>query len=257
MDTQNSFDYQYFYQNDSDFGLCTCGLARDAAATVIAQKKHSKLYDPVWISNLHLYKDRPSALGFLVELTCLSCIADFGLNFGDIHLKSTAPIIFYGNLEDLRNQIPSNLSMDFSAFYIPHNPQFEDIDALYFQYKHQSNVATVIPIQVTISKRHTDSEWFFYKSWDSWKTRFHNYTLTTTFVWIVENKISWDKVDAITLATRQSTLRLPDHHRAAIPVGNLHQGLGTKLAEIRPHVIVTSEKKGKLMVPRPDSITPR
>ncbi len=107
---------------------------------------------------------------------CLSCIADFGINFGDFQLKSTVPTMLHGDIDDLLKQIPSSLSMDFSAFYIPHNPQFEDIDALYFQYKHQSKAATVIQIQITISKHHTDSEWFFYKNWNNWKTRLSNYT---------------------------------------------------------------------------------
>ena len=53
------------------------------------------------------------------------------------------------------------------------------------------------------------------------------------------------------LAIRQSTSRLPDVG------GCLHPSLGTKLAEIRPDVRVISEKKGKLMVLQPDSITPR
>jgi len=43
-----------------------------------------------------------------------------------------------------------------------------------------------VSIQVTINKHHKNLELLFYQKWDKWKAKFSEYTLDTTFMWIME-----------------------------------------------------------------------
>jgi len=227
-----SYDYRYFYANDYK-GECTCGIARQAAAKLVAQRKLGKFYESDWINTLEIYKDNPSALGFQVELICLSCIADMGLTYGKVNIKPVTPTWFAGNLDDLIGQIPAALEPGFSRLYFPLNPRFEDIDAAYVTYNAESNTLTVVAIQITISKNHKDSESLFYQKWDKWKQRFGRYNLNTTFLWIVENETSWKTVMMKQIKTRNNLYEMPEHGRAYITALKLYEPLGRELDRIR------------------------
>ena len=45
----------------------------------------------------------------------------------------------------------------------------------------------VVPIQITVTKTHKDSEAAFFSQWSHWQEYFRGYEVTTAFVWIVEN----------------------------------------------------------------------
>jgi hypothetical protein len=225
MHPSDSFDHRYFFYCVEDRNCdYTCGLAREAAKKVIAQRKHGIFYEYKWISTLRFYKNNPSALGIQVELICLSCIADMGLNFGDIHIKSQIPVKFAGNLDSLLDMIPSKLRRGFSQLYLLENPRFEDIGALHVEYDHQSNMVHVVPMRVTINSRHKDSEALFYNKWSKWESKFSEYKLTSTFAWIVETEILWQKI---------TTQTKPKHMQAVIPLVNVHEALAKELAWIR------------------------
>ena len=87
------------------------------------------------------------------------------------------------NLDALLAAIPSS---DSSGLYLPLNPQFENIDALVLEYNQKANTLNVMPIQVTIGKRHKDSETLFYNKWKKWGLRFPGIMLNSMFIWIVE-----------------------------------------------------------------------
>jgi len=228
---RQSFDYRYFHAKAYK-GEHTCGIARQVAAKLVAQKTIGKFYQYEWISTLHLYKDNPSALGFQVELICLSFIADVGIDYGGVTIRPMTPTWFPGDLDDLLEIIPIAIE-SFSRLYFPLKYQFQDIDAAYVEYDADSNTLTVIPIQVTISKRHKDSEAPFYHKWSKWVKKFSHYNLTTTFLWIIENDLSWRTIKEQNMKTRNTLYEMPQHKQASITALKLHEPLGKELVRIR------------------------
>jgi hypothetical protein len=52
--------------------------------------------------------------------------------------------------------------MNHEKLFIPANPFFKDIDALYLKVDVEKKMALVVPIQVTVFKTHKNSEVAFY-----------------------------------------------------------------------------------------------
>ena len=248
--SKESFDYRYFYANDEEFGNYTCGLARDAAALVLRQAKPSKFLDNQWLRSFSLFKGNPSVLGSMVEQSCLSAISSFGFNQGTVHWKPTPSTLFEG---DLIHRLPPR-GNDCSIFFVPDDPYYKDIDALYLRVNHKpTKTVLVVPIQITIAKRHKDSEMLFYLNWARWQAFYDSYAMTTTFVWIVEDQQSWEEVMAKFRKTR-STLHMimPQHQQAYVPVQEVYCPLGETLARIRrtalalPSSVYPSTPEGKI-----------
>jgi hypothetical protein len=129
-----------------------------------------------------------------VELICLACIADMGLNYGDVHIKSKVPVNFVGNLDSLLDIIPSDPPLGFFQLYLPENSRFEDIDGVYIEYDHQLNTVHVVPMQVTINARHKDSETLFYNKWAKWKSKFSEHQAHLDFRVDCRNSNMLDKL---------------------------------------------------------------
>lgn len=210
------------------FGNCTCGLARQAAVTLIRRASPGLLGDDTWLMALRTFKDNPSVVGFLVEQACLSAISRTGFNHGSINWKSFASTIFQG---DLIQSIPTG---NCEKFFIPQNPFFRDIDALYLKVDDEKKTALVVPIQITTADEHADSEAKFYSRWPTWLDRFDGYEVKTAFVWIVENCHSWEVKEEDIKTTRScSILVYPKHERMVITVAEVSPTLGKSLASIR------------------------
>jgi hypothetical protein len=138
------------------------------------------------------------------------------------------PTWFRGNkLDDLLNAIPPS---DPSELYLPLNPQFEDFDAIALEYDKKTNTLHVIPIQVTISKRHKDSEALFYHKWKKWESRFPGIKLHSTFIWIVEDTKSTTTIKGEVRNTRQRS-RLSCE--TMFSAEDVHKPLGEALKRIR------------------------
>ena len=169
-----------------------------------------------------------------MELICLACITDMGLNYGGVHIEPKVPVIFMNNLDSLLDIIPSTPQRDFCQLYLPMNSRFEDIDAAYIEYDHRSNTVHVVPMQITINGRHKDSEALFYNKWAKWKSKFSQYKLISTFAWIVATEIYWAKIVERTRQTRQTTeVITPEHMLAVIPLVNVHEPLAKELERVR------------------------
>jgi hypothetical protein len=221
------FDYRYFYGRKG-VGYYTCGLAREAAAVVIRKRSPGMLSDPMWLRSLPTFKNNPFIVGFLVEQACLSFISCTGFHHGSANWGPLKATIFEG---DLISAIPPG---DCEIFFIPQAPNFKDIDALYLRVHHLDEIVLVIPIQITIAKAHKDSEAAFYSRWSDWEKRFAGYEVITTFVWIVENKRSWEAVDEVFRETRKTLKQIsPAHQRLFITVADTFPDLGLQLAMIR------------------------
>ena len=223
------FDYRYFYANENGRGKCTCGLAKEAAAVVIRRTSPGLLCDDAWIRSLHTFKNNLSVVGFLVEQACLSSISMTGFRHVNIGWGPFNATMFR---DDLLEAISSTKNCE--KFFIPEDPFFKDIDALYLKVDAEKKKALVVPFQVTVAKMHKDSEAAFYSRWSDWQKKFEGYELKTTFVWVVEEEQSWAMKDAEFRTTR-TNLKLisPAHEQIVVTVGQISAFLGGELKAIR------------------------
>lgn len=222
------FDYRYFY-DDEGIGNCTCGLARQAAAVVIRWGSPGLMCGDTWIRSLRTFKNNPSVVGFLVEQACLSSISLTGFHHRDIEWGSLKATSFKGDLFEA-----ITFSRNYESFFIPENPLFKDIDALYLKVNAVKETVLVVPIQITVAKVHKDSEAAFYSQWSDWQELFKGYTLETTFLWVVENEQSWsEREEEIKKIRNKAKLISPKHVRIVVTVQDINNALGLQLAQIR------------------------
>jgi len=219
------FDHRYFWQ-DEGTGCCyyTCGLAREGGAIAIRKVKPDKFLTDTWFNTLDAFEDNPVVVGFIVEQTCLSAMSSLGLNIRDLHWNPLKPKIFSG---DLLYAISLETSQ---ALYIPDQWNYKDIDALYVYIDKKTKTILIVPIQISINPLHKDSEACFYAGWQRWMKHFEGYTLSSTFLWIVEHDRSWKIVDEQLRAIRGTTqLIAPQHKQMHVTVGDVYPPLGERL----------------------------
>jgi len=88
----------------------------------------------------------------------------------------------------------------------------------------------VIPIQVTINKRHKDTETLFYNKWMKLVLKFPGIKLNSTFIWITEltksSKTITEKVQQ-TRTTLQTKKHM--HQRVCVAAEDVHKPLAEAL----------------------------
>jgi len=181
------------------------------------------------MQSLRHFQDNPSVVGFIVKQACLSTISITGFKNSTVSWDPIPATIFEG---DLIQAIPTG---DCEMFFIPANPFFRDIDALYVKVDEKNKIVWIVPFQVTVAERHTDSEALFYSRWHAlaWTNRF-GYQVKTAFVWVVENQSSCTALEEETKITRSgSKLLSPEHIQIIITVADVNPTLGGHLASMR------------------------
>jgi hypothetical protein len=179
---------------------------------------------------MQTFENNRSVIGFLVEQACISAMSDTGFSYGGIHFPALEATIF-----DPRPGLISSVprSRDCEIFFVPSEPNYKDIDALYVRISHKNRTVYVVPIQITVAKRHKDSEKAFYAGWRKWKAAFPDCTLTT-FVWIDEFDKSWDSIRAEHRTTRSGLKEIfPDHKQICVTVAEVHAPMGVELDLLR------------------------
>ena len=195
-----------------------------AAAAILRKGQPGRLFDKEWLSALRTFKNNSSVVGFMVEQACLSIISEMGF----LHGGSVPATIFKGDL------IQSVHLGDQNTFFVPEDPYFKDIDALFLRIHEPSKMVLVVPFQITINKKHKDSEAAFYSGWARWKALLEGYKVQTCFVWITEDDQSWEELEAESRMTRSGQQEVsPPHMRLRVPVKALHPVLGAELSAIR------------------------
>jgi hypothetical protein len=224
-------DHRYFYFDDDGTGHYTCGLARDNAAIIIRRTSPGKFLDPNWLSSVLLSTGNPGAVGCLVEQSCLSAICADGLKYGSVQFGPIKSTLFYGNL---LGSLPPP-SKEAKIFFIPEDPYFKYIDALYLEVQQEKKTVFLVPIQITIGKKakHARSEPQFFSSWPWWKNYFEGFTISTTFVWIVEDEPTWTQVEGKWRDKSGSKEVTPKHDSVAIPIENVYLPLADILKKYR------------------------
>ncbi|KIM84761.1 hypothetical protein PILCRDRAFT_87561 [Piloderma croceum F 1598] len=183
----------------------TCGLAREAATAILCKGQSGRLFDKEWLSALCTFKNNGSVVRFMVEQVCLSIISEMGFHHEDLHWRSVPATIFKGDL------IQSIHLGDQNTFFIPKGPYFKDIDVLFLWIHELSNTVLVAPFQITINKKHKDSEAAFYSGWAHWKAFLEGYEVQTCFMWIIEDNQSGEELEEESRMTRngQQEVSLP------------------------------------------------
>jgi hypothetical protein len=173
-----------------------------------------------------------------VEQTCLSAMSSIGFNYGDLHWNSVKSEIISGGILDALDEISLATS---ETLYIPDRWNYKDIDALYLSVDKRKKTALIVPIQISINPSHKDSETLFYADWARWKNCFQGYTLSSTFVWIVEHKRSRNIVEEQLRSLRGGAQVIaPQHKQMHVPVSDVYKRLGEQL-QARPSRLQKSE----------------
>ncbi|KAI9443719.1 hypothetical protein F5148DRAFT_1255992 [Russula earlei] len=224
------FDHRYFYRDEeTQICHCTCGLARKAGAILLRQANPDRFFDSIWLNSLDFSEGHPAMVGFIVEQTCLSAISSLGFKHTGIQWDPAETTIFEG---DLLQALPRQTST--SKFFVPADPNYKNIDALYYEVDTTAKTVFVAPIQITVNPKHKDSEALFYSEWGRWKTFFVGYTLSSTFVWILEHAHSRRVIEQQSKALRSgSRVIIPEHEQIFVTVTELYAPLGRQLTGFR------------------------
>lgn len=164
-DVSKIYDHRYFYVKEG-CEQCVCGIAREFSAEQICKEQMNQHFlEPIWIDNFANFHHNPGVLGFLVEQTCLTIIEIRGFQ-----TKKATTTFHFDNAAEAVSRVKAMTSDCYLG--IPKAFNFKAIDALLVDYKGDvSGQGTIkgkidlMPIQITISENHSNSE---EKFWDEW-----------------------------------------------------------------------------------------
>lgn len=234
------YDRRFFYVKDKT-GYYACGLARDTIATALRKLgEDRKFMERGWFNRIESSGNNPSVLGFLVEQACLSYIGSTGLTVGEQKFLVTN----IRHYED--NALPSlDMTRGTTTLYIPIRFNNKAIDGfiLHLPKLKAGNTAKLLPIQITIAKKHSDSVGAFLTDWAKWKNELQSYKVDLTFVWIVEKGRNIGQLAEKERMTRTSTVEVrpertmrtstvedrPEMIEVRIPVIEVSAAIGSSL----------------------------
>ena len=166
---------------------------------------------PHWYSSLRIAGSNPSVLGFFTEQMLLSWISREGCtSAGDQFGGRPKSTVFDGSKPQV------NLE-DGVSLYIPIRLNFRAVDAIMVSMDKKRDEAIVVGLQITITKRHTDSEAKFFRDWQWWTTVLGCRRVFFRFVWVVEDtagKPYQERIGQSVRVTRESrTIHSPAFRR--------------------------------------------
>src|SRR5260221_9975331 len=90
-------DHRYFYIDSAKRGRYFCGLVREAITEFLRTHGEERIFlGAEWLQTLEIYKENPSAIGFIVEQMIISKIVSAGVHFGDFEIPAAKTITFVG-----------------------------------------------------------------------------------------------------------------------------------------------------------------
>lgn len=224
--SDDDHDRRFFYR-DKGTGYCICGLAREAFASFLRQYDNSIFMHREWRPTLLLFKNNKSVVGFLVEQVCLGSIAEKGLS--DPFVRKPSNVSMFEKRPSLSREMETSC-----IFYIPEKFNYKAIDGILLEINNEAKEAHLVPIQVTISKNHKDSETAFFQDWSYWRDALEGYDIRVSFVWIVmEGKP--DKVVAATaISLRDGDKEVnPDYTRKYIAIKNINARIAENIKNLK------------------------
>jgi hypothetical protein len=205
-------------------GFYTCGLARTALAGKLRELGEDLFLG--WGSAIFDNYNNKSVLGFILEQMCLSSISQRGLHAAGLDFGMMKTIVFPGNCPDFDVKSPLTL-------YVPVSYNFPAIDGAVLSLNHQEKLAQLVPLQVTIAARHTDSEQRFFSTWKPWSDGLmeEGYGVEVKFLWITGARRSATEVVAETVRNtrRGPAIVNPRYERSYVTIEDLDKDIGEKL----------------------------
>jgi hypothetical protein len=203
------YDHRYFYVDDKNVGHYACGLSRDVMATALRDSGDDMFLFPGWVNNFIRFNSNLPVLGFLVSEHYFELRVD-GWSASKTTIHYSEPLSFL----DLHQEC---------TFYIPIAFNNKAIDAFIMSLDHKQKQAHLIPIQITIGQKHSDSVSKFAAGLEKWKTALEGWRLKITFAWISEKELSGDN------ESRQTE----DLNVAWIPLSRVSQEIDDALRRAR------------------------
>jgi hypothetical protein len=178
-------DHRFFYSNRG-IGNYTCGIAREAVACVLWGYGDNSFGVTQKLTSLEQYIDNESVIGFFLECAILQTIQSNGLKVDG--LSNAMPMITYRGFPTF----DTNRSL---ALYVPCSYNFRGIDGIILRMDREKRRAYLFPLQVTVAKRHGDSEQSFFNDWDRWVRGFEGFEVEVIFLWITAKDPSVEDKD--------------------------------------------------------------
>ncbi|KAF8538638.1 hypothetical protein BDD12DRAFT_841601 [Trichophaea hybrida] len=231
-------DSRYFYETQGT-GRATSLIAQKALASFLRSAfSHSDFLTPQWYHSVVQAGDNPSVLGFFIEQMLLSWVSCHGCHkAGPEFYGKEIPVQMFS---DFPNHLPDPV-----VLYVPMSYNFRAIDGILVHRDNASKAATIVPIQITISKPHSDSEEKFYGQWREWTALFEDWTIETRFLWIKEtirpNDVSGNVDATFPPATRQNLHPQPSrpaYSRIFTTVAEISPPIGEKLKQARQPTLI-------------------
>jgi hypothetical protein len=233
------FDFRYFCIDPrTNICYCTCGLARRVAATLIREQQPALFAERKWIERFSFFAHNPAMLGFAVEQACLTHLSNHGFSHNSVQWDGVPATLF-------SELLPALSQKSSSTFLVPKAPTFEYIDAIHISVDNKALTVSITPIQITINPKHPDSETDFYtKFWGSIQKFFPDFTLSSTFLWIVEENRNFHEVEEQSRTLRSgSHVIVPRHTSMSITIGDLSKDIGTQLRNARREQLKPNKPK--------------
>ena len=227
-------DHRYFFRKSQDGvtrGFSTCGVARDALTKFLRGYGAIKASEyHYWLQYLPSVIHNPSVTGFLIEHACLSFIVLNGLNINMGISGGMFPQTFPGKYPDY------NRTKEL-VIYCPTNFNFPAIDALIVRLDltESKKKAWLFPVQVTIAKRHSDSELEFFAHWAEWCDRLSDFETEVHFLWVTNDNchLSKDLERKVHSSARGETLIHPDYTSHRLPISLVSSDISRRLESAR------------------------
>jgi hypothetical protein len=181
-----------------------------------------------WHRALEAFKNNRSVVGFMVEQMIISTLASSGVNAGPLAIKAARITTFQGASTKLLNK-------DGHVYHVPLKFNLKAIDAIYVCVNTKKKTALVVPIQITVAKKHKDSVRAFFEDWATWSEALADFTITVHFVWIHDGERDRREVEAKLIKLRgRDVLQWPEHQVFFISVEQVDKDLAMTLEKIRP-----------------------
>ena len=176
-------DHRYFYNKDS-VGHYTCGISRDAVASMILENRW-RFDDKDFLQSLPKEITNPCVAGFMIETAVLSSIVLNGLNITADLNKQIDPIFFEGKFPTF------DITKGKLRLYVPKVFNFRNIDGIIVHVgptpkrKTTRQKLFMFPLQITLAPdKHSKSRTKFFNEWGKWTEGLQGFEVVPEFVWI-------------------------------------------------------------------------
>ena len=203
IDDRNLYDLRHFYIDEKRIGRFTCGIAFEAAMSILRTYDNAPFLDDSWYTAVSR-SDNPVVQGFVAEQICLDNIASNGLKAVHPNLGRMTTARF-----EAEPAFTEFLSTDHTIrLYIPDAYNFIAVDGVILLLNRTSKQATMFPIQFTLSQNHKQSDKEFHtRLWSTWikPITLAGFSVQSTLVWIDKKQPSEDVKPKLVKSLRSGT----------------------------------------------------